>query len=163
MVDGSLQVDVSVVNGLNSSKHDGYKDPEPDRTSRRRARTGGSRIAAPILRMIFSLTGAGICYTAWLAVAISTAGSFPAWCNVALFAVAPFITALGFTAGYLIGAGITGRRSRSFVSVWIKPLAGCAAGALIAYPHGPMLIVFGMFGLGTAGLVLQEFIDRGRE
>jgi hypothetical protein len=35
-------------------------------------------------------------------------------------------------------------------------LAGCAISCVIVWPFGPMLIVFGMFLIGTLSVVLQE-------
>ena len=42
---------------------------------------------------------------------------------------------------------------------FLLPLAGCFAGALAVYPFGAMLIVFGMFGLGTVAVVVNEIIE----
>ena len=71
---------------------------------------------------------------------------------------APVATALGFGLGSVVGDRIIGRRSTPLLRACLWPLAGCVVGAVVVYPFGPMLIVFGMFGLGTAAVVAREVI-----
>jgi Na+/H+-translocating membrane pyrophosphatase len=42
-------------------------------------------------------------------------------------------------------------------------LAGCAIGAAVVFYFGPMLIVFAMFALGTAGILTKEVVSIKRQ
>ena len=54
------------------------------------------------------------------------------------------------------------KRSRqNFFNIYKWPLVGCIIGAALVFPFGPMLIVFGMFGLGTLSVILRE-VKSGR-
>ena len=72
------------------------------------------------------------------------------------------VTAGGFAVGLALGERLLGGMRVSFGRVLPWPLAGCAVGAAAVYPYGPMLIVFGMFLLGTAGVVLRQALRERR-
>ncbi len=46
----------------------------------------------------------------------------------------------------------------TFFQIYIWPLIGCSIGAGAVYWFGPMLIVFGMFVVGTASVALREMV-----
>jgi len=75
-----------------------------------------------------------------------------------LWVAAPVVTAAGFAAGIILIDLIAKTGKIRFVRIYVWPLAGCAIGAGIVFPFGPMLIVFGMFGLGTASVLLREIL-----
>ena len=72
----------------------------------------------------------------------------------------PIATALGFALGAIVGDRITRGKRESFRGTLLWPLAGCVLGAIAIYWRGPMLIVFGMFGLGTVSIILREWVIR---
>ncbi len=114
-------------------------------------------MAGSILRLFLSVLGAGSLYTLWMVVGIPGARTGPGPAAIAIFALAPIATAIGYAVGMQLGEGITGRRARGFRNAWVWALVGCLIGALVAYPFGPMLIVFGMFLVGTAAMTVREF------
>ena len=110
-------------------------------------------MAGSILRLFLSVLGAGSLYTLWMVVGIPGARTGPGPAAIAIFALAPIATATGYAVGMQLGEGLTARRAKGFRNAWGWALVGCLIGALVAYPFGPMLIVFGMFLVGTAAMV----------
>ena len=110
-----------------------------------------------IMRILIPVIGGGLFYALWLLVAIpmfrvgSTSG------GTLLIIIAPVVTAIGFTIGTLVVESIAKHGSRGLFHAWIWPQVGCIVGAAVVYPFGPMLIVFGMFVLGTFAVALREF------
>lgn len=113
-----------------------------------------------IIRVVTSVVGAGALYSAWLALMLSIVSRPASPMPRGLLLTAPVAPALGFGLGAFLGDRLTGRRRMRLLQACLWPLAGCIVGALVVYPFGPMLIVFGMFGLGTAAVVLNEIIAR---
>lgn len=108
-----------------------------------------------LVRLVLSVLGGGLLYAAWFAVVLA-AMTPPHPAPFAVMLTAPIVTALGFALGTVLGERLT-RGYRVRVSRAMRwPLVGCMVGALLVYPFGPMLIVFGMFGLGTVAVATRE-------
>jgi hypothetical protein len=118
-----------------------------------------------ILRVGLSLLVAGVSYSLWLAAVLLVTRSGSGHASAALFVFAPVATAIGFGGGMAIGERVTKRAGGDFLGACIWALAGCAIGALTVYSFGPMLIVFGMFVLGTIAMGFREirFLRRKTE
>jgi hypothetical protein len=71
-----------------------------------------------------------------------------------LWLLAPIVTAAGFTSGILLFE--KRKKKKKFLFIFLWPLIGCSVGAGVVYWFSPMLIVFGMFAVGTASIVLRE-------
>ncbi len=86
--------------------------------------------------------------------------AFKSGCGIfikgALWIIAPFATAAGYMIGIALCNLVLKQHGQKFLDIYKYPLAGCIAGAAIVLPFGPMLIVFGMFGLGTLSVILRE-------
>jgi len=108
-------------------------------------------------RMTVSLFFAGLLYFGWMAIAITVikldCGFF---LKAILWLFAPIATAAGYTTGIVIFDGITKTRRFQVRRTFKWALAGCAGGAIAVVWFGPMLIVFGMFLVGTAAIALRE-------
>lgn len=115
-----------------------------------------------IVRLAVSVAGGGVFYALWLAAALSGRGAHEVGIGAPWTILAPVITSLGFAVGLVIAGLLTGRRG-GFGGAWLWALAGCAVGAIVAYQFGPMLIVFGMFAVGTAAVAAREITLRRRE
>ncbi|MFA5843339.1 MAG: hypothetical protein WC971_00755 [Coriobacteriia bacterium] len=115
---------------------------------------------ASIVRVTASVLSGGIVYGVWLAGVLATMRRPTAPLPFALVLTAPIVTAAGFALGALLGDLLTNRSRRRFRPDYLWQLAACAAGALVVYPFGPMLIVFGMFAAGTAVAVVTEVRSR---
>ncbi len=115
------------------------------------------KLAISFLRIFSSAVVAGFFYVLWMAVMIfafkSGSGIF---IKGVLWIIAPFATAAGFAIGIGLFDLVAKRSGSTFFNIYKWPLAGCAVGAIIVAPFGPMLIVFGMFGLGTLSVILRE-------
>ena len=139
-----------------------------------------------LIRVILSVVFAGIFYTAWLAIAIPVLKTENAGIilKTVIWLAAPVVTALGFTTGVFIFELLPGTRKSGaqrlnnrgiftrfgetrrslpakagkFLNIFKWSLAGCAIGAGTVVWFGPMLIVFGMFLVGTASVALREII-----
>ena len=112
------------------------------------------------IRVIVSAVFAGIFYTGWMAVAITAlkSGINSIVLKAIIWLTAPVVTALGFTTGVFIFELLPGTRKSKFLNIFKWSLAGCAIGAGTVVWFGPMLIVFGMFLVGTASVALREII-----
>jgi hypothetical protein len=111
------------------------------------------------IRIIVSVIFAGIFYTGWLAVAIPVLKSGPLFAKALCWLSAPVVTAAGFACGIAIFELLPGTRKSKPRDIVLWPLAGCAIGAAVVFFFGPMLIVFAMFALGTAGILTKEIIS----
>jgi hypothetical protein len=111
-----------------------------------------------IIKITISLVCAGITYFVWMGLFILMADSVGSLVKGIFWLAAPVVTATGFATGIFAHERATGVSYASFPSAFAWPLLGCAIGALAVYWQGPMLIVFGMFMLGTASVVLRELV-----
>ena len=80
-----------------------------------------------------------------------------------LWLLSPVVTGTGFAVGIVAAEGSSSTRRGGFLRTLIWPLLGCAIGAGVVYWFGPMLIVFGMFVVGAASVVLREAVMLFRE
>ena len=83
--------------------------------------------------------------------------------EAALWLLAPVATAAGFATSIVISERLTRASRTRFSRLLAWPLLGCAIGAGVVYGFGPMLIVFGMFGAGTASVALGEVLRFARK
>jgi hypothetical protein len=120
-------------------------------------------LSSLIIRIILSLVCAGITYFVWMGLFILMADSIGPLMKGFFWIAAPVTTAMGFATGVFVHERVTVTRKATFPAVLIWPLLGCSAGALTVYWRGPMLIVFGMFAVGTASVVLRELVLRSKE
>jgi hypothetical protein len=116
-----------------------------------------------LARVGASLVCAGLSYGGWLAAFLLTSRLKSPIVQAIGWVLAPVATAAGFAAGIAISERLTSPRKSGFVRIFLWPLAGCVLGAGAVYWFGPMLIVFGMFAVGTASTILREVILHTRE
>jgi len=111
-----------------------------------------------VVKVIVSIAFAGVFYTFWMAVAISVfkSGAHSSVLDAVLWLSAPAITAAGFAAGIAIFDRLCGARKPGLLNAFKWSFIGCAVGAAAVFPFGPMLIVFGIFAVGTAAISLRE-------
>ena len=109
-----------------------------------------------LVRVALSVAGGGVLYGAWLAVVFGSMSQPSSPRPFLVMLTAPIVTAFGFALGTVIGERLT-RGYHVRLSRAIRwPLVGCVVGALLVYPFGPMLIPFGMFGLGAVAVATRE-------
>ncbi len=113
-----------------------------------------------IIRLIFSIICAGVTYFVWMAIFLLSKDVTGPIVKGVLWFMGPVITAAGFAIGLVIHEYITGFQRRSFLWTFLWPLVGCSLGAVAVYWYGPMLIVFGMFAVGTLSIILRELFLR---
>jgi len=116
------------------------------------------RLRRTLTRVLCSLFCAGVFYAVWLAFFLESVRPGNATAPAALWLSAPLVTAAGFAAGIALHERLTEQSRDPFLRIFLWPLIGCAAGAGAVFWFGPMLIVFGMFGAGTAAVVLREVV-----
>ncbi len=116
------------------------------------------RLVAVLGRVAPSVIFAGVFYTGWMAVAIpiTKSGFGGSAAQAVMWILAPIVTGLGFAAGLKIFELLTSSYKTGFWEIYMWSLAGCAIGCGIVWGFGPMLIVFGMFVIGTLSVVLHE-------
>jgi amino acid transporter len=111
------------------------------------------------VRIVISVIFAGIFYAGWMAVAIPVLKSGPLFAKTFCWLLAPVMTGAGFAAGVAIFELLPGTRKSDLRDIVLWPLAGCAIGAVVVFFFGPMLIVFAMFGFGTAAVLTKEIVS----
>ena len=111
-----------------------------------------------LVRLVASVLGAGLLYRAWLALVLIAVPRADAPVPLAFNLAAPVVTALGFALGTIVGERLAGCPRTPFPRAYLWPLAGCIIGAVVVYPFGPTLIVFGMFALGTIAVIAERVI-----
>jgi hypothetical protein len=113
-------------------------------------------LAALPTKVGLSLFLAGGFYLAWMGIFILSANSAGRLLQTVLWGSAPIATALGFALGVAVFERLTKEDTAKFSNIVAWPLLGCVIGAASVYWLGPMLIVFGMFTLGTLSVILRE-------
>ena len=116
-----------------------------------------------LIGVILSVFCAGITYFAWLSLFLLLRDSIGSLMRGIFWLAAPVATSLGFGVGILIHERVTKVRKATFHSMLLWPLFGCTVGAAAIFWKGPMLIVFGMFAMGAASVVVREFVLRAKE
>jgi hypothetical protein len=111
------------------------------------------------VRIIISVIFAGIFYTGWMAIAIPVLKSGLVFAKALCWLSAPVVTASGFASGIAIFELLPGTRKSKPRDIVLWPLASCTIGAAVVFFFGPMLIVFAMFALGTAGILTKEIVS----
>lgn len=115
-------------------------------------------LAGIFVRVVLSIIFSGIFYFGWLTFALpvlKSESASPLLVNIAWIA-APVTMALGFTVGVFIFERFPGTRKSKFIDIFRWSFIGCAIGAGVVALFGPMLIIFGMFALGTAAVAIRE-------
>ena len=111
-----------------------------------------------MFKIALSLLCAGFFYFIWLYVSLLLIGKDGNILKTILWVLAPVVMALGFAIGILVFERKTRGIKIIFLRIYIWPLVGCAIGAGIVYWFGPMLIVFGMFAVGMASVIIREIL-----
>jgi len=111
-----------------------------------------------LVRMLAALAGGVILFAVWLVAVLSGMPRPPVPPSFAVTLAGAFVTAAGFALGMLAGERLTKRRRAGFGGIVRWSLAGCLVGALTMFPFGGMLAGFGIFGLGTAALLMREVL-----
>ena len=108
--------------------------------------------------MAASLIGGGVFYAAWLVAFLSIYSINKDVLNTPLWLSAPVVTAAGFAAGVILVERLTRVERSNFWRVYICPLVGCTAGAVITHGFGPMPSVFAIFVAGMVSIMVREAI-----
>ncbi len=115
------------------------------------------KVVIALLHIIVSTAFSGVFYVGWMAMAIPALKSeYGILIKGLVWILAPVITSLGFWVGIFIVDLLSFSQKPKFWEVYRFPLIGCSVGAAIVVPFGPMLIVFGMFGLGGLSIIIRE-------
>ncbi len=116
-----------------------------------------------LVRIAFSLLCAGVFYFAWLTAFLLASRLDSPAVEAMLYLLAPVTTATGFATGIVVLEHLAKASRTRFSRLLAWPLLGCTIGAGVVYRFGPMLIVFGMFGAGTASVALGEALRFARK
>jgi hypothetical protein len=115
------------------------------------------RISAP--RFVASVVSGAAFYVAWMAVFLVSHPYHSPLFRGLLWILAPITTGLGFSAGAVLFMRFRHLAHIPFRRLCCYPLLACSVGAVVVFPFGPMLIVFGMCLLGSLAMLLFEFAD----
>jgi hypothetical protein len=111
------------------------------------------QVVTSLARVAISVLGGGLFYSLWLVAFLESS-----ILQIAMWFLAPVVTAVGYALGIVLGERLTKASPTRFDRILIWPLIGCIVGAGIVVWFGPMLIVFGMFLLGTASVIMREWV-----
>jgi hypothetical protein len=120
------------------------------------------RVSAP--RFVLSVTCGAAFYVAWMAIFLATAPYHARSPLVrgALWVLGPVVTGVGYTTGAAVFMRLRRLGPIPFGRLLGFPLLGCAVGAAVVSPCGPMLIVFGMCFMGSMAVLLFELLELRR-
>lgn len=117
------------------------------------------RLSGIFTRVVLSVFFAGIFYIGWMAVAIPVLKSdLDMPIRIVFWMLAPIVTGFGFAAGHKTSELFVTAEKSHFGKLCMWYIAGCAFGGGIVFPFGPMLIVFGMFAVGTLSVIVHEIL-----
>lgn len=114
------------------------------------------RFVVLLARLMVQLLLAGVFYFVWMGILILDLFGASALSRPLIWTLAPVMTAAGYAIGMWLCDRVGRREPIGFCRLYAWPLVGCAVGAGVTCRFGPMLIVFGMFFLGTAAVMVRE-------
>ena len=109
-------------------------------------------------RLLGSLLGGLLAFALWLIAVLARMPRPPVPPSFAVTLTAPVVTAAGFGLGMLVAERLTHRRQDGFRGAFLWSLAGGTVGTVAMFPFGGMLAGLGLFGLGTAALLIREVL-----
>ncbi len=121
-------------------------------------RHSGSAMLSSCFRLLGSLLGGIIVFAVWLVAVLVRMPRPPVPPSFAVTLTAPVVTAFGFGLGMLVVERFTQRRQSGFQEAFLWSLVGGTIGTLAMFPFGGMMAGFGLFGLGTAALLIREVL-----
>ena len=111
-----------------------------------------------LFRVLASLAGGIFMFALWLIAALARMPRPPVPPSFAVTLTAPLVATVGFGLGRLVADRLTNQRRASSWGAFLFPLAGGTAGTLVMFPFGGMMAGFGLFGFGTAALLIREVL-----
>ncbi len=108
---------------------------------------------------IAALVGAAF-HAAWVALFIFTVSQGASGVvRAILWLIAPIVTAVGFGLGLTLLQRQHPQPRTGFARAFVTALSGCAIGAVIMSPIGPMFVGFGVLGGGTVAVAIWVVSD----
>jgi len=123
-----------------------------------RWRRGRWMVLALLVRVLGSVMGGVAMFAVWLIAVLVRMPRPPVPPSFAVTLTAPVVTAVGFAMGMLVAERLTKRRQAKGRGAFLWPLSGCTVGAVVMFPFGGMMAGFGLFGLGTAAVLVREVL-----
>ena len=110
------------------------------------------------IRLLGSLLGGIIAFAVWLVAVLVRMPRPPVPPSFAVTLTAPVVTAVGFGMGMLVVERLTQRRQNGFRGAYLWSLVGGTIGTLAMFPFGGMMAGIGLFGFGTAAMLVREVL-----
>jgi len=122
------------------------------------SRHGGMAMLSACIRLLGSLLGGIIAFAVWLVAVLVRMPRPPVPPSFAVTLTAPVVTAAGFGLGMLVVGRLTQRRQNGFRGAYLWSLVGGTIGTLAMFPFGGMMAGIGLFGFGTAAMLVREVL-----
>jgi hypothetical protein len=126
---------------------------------------GGTKAAwiwRSAVRITVALLAGTAFHVAWVATFIFAASQgAPGILRAMLWLIGPLVTAIGFGLGLTLWQRHDPQRQTGFARAFMAAVSGCAIGALVMSPIGPMFVGLGILGGGTVAVAIWVASDRG--
>jgi len=122
-------------------------------------RHGGSAMLSACFRLLCSLLGGIVAFAFWHVAVLIRMPRPPVPPSFAVTLTAPVVTAAGFGLGMLVAERLTQGRRSGLRGAFLWSVVGGTIGTLAMFPFGGMMAGFGLFGLGTAALLIREVLS----
>ena len=109
-------------------------------------------------RVLGAVIGGIFMFALWLMAVLVRMPRPPVPPSFAVSLTAPVLTAVGFALGLRVVERLTRRPRSTFLGTYLYAWAGGTVGTVVMYPFGGMMAGFGLFGLGTAMMLLRELV-----
>jgi hypothetical protein len=123
----------------------------------------GPTLLGICFRVLGAVIGGIFMFALWLMAVLVRMPHPPVPPSFAVSLTAPVVTAVGFALGMRVVERLTRWPRGTFRETYLCAWAGGTVGTIVMSPFGGMMAGFGLFGLGTATILVRELLLHRRK